>query len=110
MANFNNALGTLGTASAAIYTSPSGGSAKGAIVTSCAFCNTTVGSVPKLNVTMTSLSGGITKYVLNGATVPTNGTLTLKPEVQMILKPGDTLNAWSDTATAIDYVLSATEL
>jgi hypothetical protein len=110
MANFNNALGTLGTASAPIYTSPTGGAAKGAIVTSCSFCNTTASGVPKLNVTLTSLAGAITKYVLFGATVPTNGTLTLKPEVQLILKPGDTLNAWSDTATALDYVLSATEL
>ena len=75
MANFNNALGTLGTATAAIYTSPSGGSAKGAIVTSCSFANTTASSVPEVNVTVTS--GATTKYVLFGATVPTNGTLTL---------------------------------
>jgi hypothetical protein len=108
MANFNNALGTLGTASAAIYTSPNASGAKGAIVTSCSFANTTTGATPKLSVTVTS--GSTTKYVLFQASVPANGTLTLKPEVQIILKPGDTLNAWSDTSNALDYVLSATEL
>lgn len=106
MANFNNAIGTLGNATATVYTSPAGG--KGAIITSGSFCNTTASSTPKLYVSITS--AGVTKYILYGATVPTNGTLTLKPEVQLILKASDVLNAWSDTASAIDFALSATEL
>lgn len=105
MANFNNALGTCGTALATAYTAPAG---KGAIITSATFCNTTAGDTPTIQVSVTS--GGVSKYVLYNATVPANGTLTLKPEAQIILKPGDTLNVLASEASAVDYVISATEM
>lgn len=105
MAAFNNALGTCGTVAAVAYTAPAG---NGAIVTSAAFCNTTASDTPTIQVSVTS--GGVTKFVLFNAAVPTNGTLTLKPEVQLILKPGDTLNVLASEANAVDYVISATEL
>lgn len=105
MAAFKNALGTCAISTAVAYTAPGG---NGAIITSATFCNTTSALTPSVSVSVTS--GGVTKFILWKATVPTNGTLTLKPEAQIILKPGDTLNVFSDTATAIDYFISATEL
>lgn len=105
MAAFKNALGTCGTSSGVAYTAPSG---QGTIITSATFCNTTDNSTPTVSVSVTS--GGVTKFVLYKAMVPTNGTLTLKPEAQIILKPGDTLNVLASAANAVDYVISATEL
>lgn len=105
MASFTNALGTLGTTSASVFTPSSG---KSAIITSASFCNKIESSTPAVSVTVTS--GGTTAYVAYRASVPTNSTFTLKPEVQIILKPGDVLNAWTDQVAAIDFVISATEL
>lgn len=105
MAAFKNALGTCGTTQAVAYTAPAGA---GTIVTSATFCNITAGDSPTIRVSVTS--GGTTKHVLYDAVVPANGTLTLKPEAQIILKPGDTLNVRASAAAAIDYVISATEL
>lgn len=105
MAAFKNALGTLGTSQGVLYSAPAG---NGTIITSATFCNTTAGDTPTMQVSVTS--GGVTKFVLYNAVVPANGTLTLKPEAQIILKPGDTLNALASEANAVDYVISATEL
>ncbi|ATI15741.1 hypothetical protein [Bordetella phage vB_BbrM_PHB04] len=103
--NFKNALGTCGTAQAVAYTAPAG---RGTVITSATFCNITDNSTPNVSVSVTS--GGVTKHVLFKAMVPANGTLTLKPEAQIVLKPGDTLNVQASAAAAIDYVISATEL
>lgn len=105
MTAFNNALGTCGTTQSVAYTAPAG---RGAVVTSATFCNITPGSTPTIRVSVTS--GGSTKHVLYDAAVPANGTLTLKPEAQIILKPGNTLNVRASDANAIDYVISITEL
>lgn len=104
-AKFNNALGTCGTAAAIAYTAPAG---SGAIITSASFCNTTADHTPTIQVSVTS--GGNSKFVLFNAAVPANGTLTLKPEAQIILKPGDSLNVLASEANAVDYVISITEL
>src|SRR3546814_7378383 len=105
MASFKNALGTCGTAPAVAYTAPAGA---GTIITSATFCNVTADTVLVVSVSVTS--GGTTKHVLYKASIPVNGTLTIKPEAQIILKPGDPLNVYADTSNAVDYVLSATEL
>lgn len=104
MASFKNALGTCGTSAVAAYTAPAG---NGVFITSASFCNTTDNTVPTVSVTVTS--GGVTKYVLYKASVPANGTLTLRPETQIILKPGDTLNVMASAANAVDYVICAVE-
>ncbi|HWL28734.1 MAG TPA: hypothetical protein VNQ97_07475 [Burkholderiaceae bacterium] len=104
-AAFKNALGTCGTTPGVAYTGANGA---GTVITSATFCNTTEDKTPTVTVTVTS--GGVTKHVLYKASVPTNGTLTLKPEAQIILKPTDTLNVHASDANAIDYVISATEL
>lgn len=105
MAVFNNALGTCGTSVSVAYAAPAG---TGAIITSASFCNTTAGDTPTIQVSVTS--GGVSKFVLFNAVVPANGTLTLKPEAQIILKPGDTLNVLASAAASVDYVISVTEL
>jgi hypothetical protein len=105
MATFKSSIGTCGTVAAAAYTAPGTGPA---IITSAVFCNITNGDVAQVSVSVTK--GGNTKHVLYQASIPPGGTLTLKPEAQIILEAGNSLNVQADQSGAVDYVISATEL
>lgn len=99
-----NANGTLTTSSADLYTP--GGSNKGYVVNG-SFANLTSGSV---TVTITATLGGTKKTLVNAATVPANGALTLGPELKpIVLKNGDKISALASANSAIDYSIFAVE-
>lgn len=104
MATFNNALGALGTAEVAIYTCPAGNAA---VINSASFANIAAAVV---DVTVRVKQGATFAHIIKGGSVPANGTMTLKPETQVILKAGDQLMASASAAASIDYFVSVTEI
>lgn len=104
MATFANAVGTLTTSEVALYTCPVG---KAAVINSASFANIAAATA---KVTIRVKKGAAYAHVIKGGDVPANGTFTLKPEAQIILTANDQILAQADAASALDYVLSVTEI
>jgi hypothetical protein len=101
---YTNAIGTLTTSDATLYTA----AANGAVIPAGSFSNVTAAAH---TVTLKVNRGGTIKYLLNAATVPANGSLTTAPELKpIVLRAGDILLGAADANTSVDFFLSIAEL
>jgi len=100
------------------YSTPSIGTANTAVYTASAV--TTVIGFSLANITETAVyastfvsktGGGGTSHIVKNAPIPFGGSLiAIGSEQKVVLEIGDTLNAYSDTATSLDVLVSTLEL
>jgi hypothetical protein len=105
MPTFNRALGSLTNTPTPLITYSG---SKSLVLNSVSFANTDASVVQNVLVTVTV--GGITKFINKGAAVPVAGTFCLRPETQIILLPGDAINAYTTGGVAVDYYITTTEV
>jgi hypothetical protein len=111
MAHFTNSVGTLTATETVLYTAPSG--SNGAIVISGTFSNKTTGvgaSTHQVTLKLNDVANSKSAIVLPATDIVPNGGEALKPEMQLVLKPNDTVSGFADAGSVIDFVLGITEM
>ncbi len=104
--NFKSyASASIGTANTAVYTAS-------AVTTVIGFslANITESAV-FASAFVTKTGGGGTAYIVKDAPIPFGGSMiAIGSEQKVVLEVGDTLNAYSDTASSMDALVSTLEL